>query len=146
MPRGGRNMRIYGSTGAVAAAPAARLRPSATSAFSVAQEESSVAPSSAQAARMAGGIDALLALQGVDDPTERRRRSVARGRQALDVLEELKLGLLAGMLDGAALGRLKAAAAGLTEPSGDQTLDAVLAEIELRVEVELAKMGSTPAQ
>lgn len=85
-----------------------------------------------------------MALQGVDDPAERRRRSVARGRHALDALEDLKLGVLSGTLDGAALNRLKAAAVGLKEASGDRHLDGVLAEIELRVEVELAKMQSAP--
>jgi len=38
------------------------------------------------------------------------------------------------------LARLGVMAAGLKESSGDPGLDAVLAEIELRVEVELAKM------
>jgi hypothetical protein len=41
----------------------------------------------------------------------------------------------------AALSRLKAASAGLAEPTGDPGLDNVLAEIGLRVEVELAKVG-----
>jgi hypothetical protein len=95
---------------------------------------------------MAGGIDALLALQGVEDPAERRKRSVTRGRHALDVLEELKLAVLSGTMDATALGRLKAAAVGLSEASGDRNLDAVLAEIELRVEVELAKMDSRPGR
>jgi hypothetical protein len=110
--------------------------------------QSEAAPSAAPVAqlRMAGGIDALLALQGVDDPTERRRRSVLRGRHALDVLEDLKLAVLSGALDVSALGRLKAAAIGLSEPSGDGNLDVVLAEIELRVEVELAKMDTKPAR
>jgi hypothetical protein len=89
---------------------------------------------------MVGGIDALMALQGVDDLTERKRRSVARGRHALDALEDLKMGVLSGNLDGAALNRLKAAAVGLTDSSGDTRLDGVLAEIELRVEVEIAKL------
>ena len=34
------------------------------------------------------GIEALLAMQGVEDATERRKRSVVRGRNALDVLDE----------------------------------------------------------
>ena len=38
-------------------------------------------------------------MQGVEDPTERRKRSVQRGRGALDVLDELKIGLLSGNLD-----------------------------------------------
>ena len=91
--------------------------------------------------RNIGGIDTLLALQGVDEPTERRRKAVKRGRGALDALDALKLGLLSGTLDTAALARLKAVSAGLAEPTGDPGLDNVLAEIALRVEVELAKVG-----
>jgi hypothetical protein len=91
------------------------------------------------------GIDALMALQGVEDPTERRRRSVTKGRQALDALEDLKLGVLGGTLDNTLVLRLKTAAAGLKDSSGDRNLDAVIAEIELRVEVELAKLGSAEA-
>lgn len=37
--------------------------------------------------------------------------------------------------------RLKVAAEGLTEESGDPGLDTVLSEIDLRVAVELAKAG-----
>ena len=70
---------------------------------------------------------------------------MTKGRQALDVLEELKLGVLGGKLDNAMVLRLKTAAAGLKDLSGDRNLDAVIAEIELRVEVELAKLGSDPA-
>jgi hypothetical protein len=90
---------------------------------------------------MVGGIDALMALQGIEDPAERRRRAVKGGRTALDVLDELKLGLLGGALDQSTLLRLKSAATDLKGPSGDPGLDGVLAEIDLRVEVELAKAG-----
>jgi hypothetical protein len=138
-------MRIYGATSVGGAAPASSPRRAGSSSFSLPQNEQAPATAPMASLRMAGGIDALLALQGVDDPTERRRRSVARGRQALDVLEELKLAVLAGEFDATALGRLKAAAVGLNEPTGDRNLDVVLAEIELRVEVELAKMDSRPA-
>jgi hypothetical protein len=41
--------------------------------------------------RTRGGINALIALQGVEDPGERRRRAIERGRRALDALDELKL-------------------------------------------------------
>ena len=57
----------------------------------------------------------------------------------------MKLGLLSGRLDQATLARLKAAAAGLKDETGDSKLDDVLAEIELRVEVELAKMDGAAA-
>lgn len=91
--------------------------------------------------RTLGGIDALIALQGVEDPTERRRRAVKYGRRALDALDELKLGLLAGTLDQATMLRLKSVAGDLHEPTGDARLDQVMAEIDLRVSVELAKAG-----
>ena len=96
---------------------------------------------SAAPPKAAGNIDALLALQGVEDPTERRKRSVQRGRGALDVLDDLKIGLLSGNFDASTVSRLRDAAANLKSSSGDPGLDAVLSEIELRVEVELAKAG-----
>ena len=49
----------------------------------------------ATAPRRRPNIDALLALQGIEeDPAERRKRSVQRGKGALDVLDDLKIGLL----------------------------------------------------
>jgi hypothetical protein len=83
-----------------------------------------------------------MALQGVEeDLVERRKRSVQRGKGALDVLDDLKIGLLSGSFDASTVTRLRAAAADLKASSGDAGLDAVLSEIELRVEVELAKAG-----
>ena len=75
------------------------------------------------------------------DPVERRKRSVQRGKGALDVLDDLKIGLLSGNFDASTVSRLREAAADLKSTSGDPGLDAVLSEIELRVEVELAKAG-----
>ena len=89
--------------------------------------------------RAISSVDALIALQGVEDPTERRKRAVQKGRNALDILDGLKVGLLEGEVDPSTLGRLKSTVDGLKQGSGDSGLDAVLAEIELRVEVELAK-------
>jgi Class II flagellar assembly regulator len=134
-------MRVYAPNGtAVATAPAAARRtPSGT--FALSQTEQPQAQSAAVALRTLGGIDALIALQGVEEPTERRRRAVKHGRRALDALDELKLGLLAGSLDQGTLLRLKSAATDLRDGSGDEKLDQVLAEIDLRVAVELAKAG-----
>ena len=91
--------------------------------------------------RTVGGIDALIALQGIEDPLERRRRAVKHGRRAHDALDELKLALLSSTLEASALLRLKAVAGDLKEGSGDEKLDQVLGEIELRVAAELAKAG-----
>ena len=92
--------------------------------------------------RTVGGIDALIALQGLEDATERRKHAVKRGRVALDALDELKIGLLGGALSQATLGKLRSAAALLKDGSGDIGLDSLLGEIELRVEVEIAKMAA----
>jgi len=91
--------------------------------------------------RTVGGIDALIALQGQDAPAERRRRAVKRGRVALDVLDELKTEVLAGTLGPSTLMRLRSAGTDLRDATGDAGLDAVLAEIDLRLAVEVAKMS-----
>jgi hypothetical protein len=134
-------MRVYGPNGtALATAPTAARR-AAGGTFAVAEGGDWQPPSPAVALRTLGGIDALIALQGIEDPVERRRRVVRHGRRALDTLDEVKLALLAGTLDQATMLRLKSAAVDLMEGSGDERLDQVLAEIDLRVAVELAKAG-----
>jgi hypothetical protein len=135
-------MRIYGPNGATNAASNSGARRSSSSSFSLPQQSEVSDSRPAAAPSGVGSIDALLALQGVEDPTERRKRAVKRGRDALDVLDDLKIGLLSGSLDQATVQRLRAAAAELKTNSGEEGLDQVLAEIELRVEVELAKSGS----
>lgn len=133
-------MRIYGPNG-TALATVAQPKRGASGSFAVSEETETQTTNSAPALRMVGGIDALMALQGVEDQAERRRRSVRSGRHALDLLDELKVGLLGGPLSQSTLLRLQSAAAELHAGSGDPVLDGVLAEINLRVAVELAKAG-----
>jgi hypothetical protein len=134
-------MRIYGPNGTNLGSPA-NVRRTNSSGFALPDTTSAPETRAAAAPRAAASIDALLALQGIEeDPTERRKRSVQRGRGALDVLDELKIGLLSGNFDTSTVSRLRDAAAALKSSSGDPGLDTVLAEIELRVEVELAKAG-----
>lgn len=134
-------MRIYGSNGAALPTPAASTRRPGAGGFSVSQGEAPRQSAPSAALRTVGGIDALIALQGVEEPGERRRRAVKRGRTVLDVLDDIKLGLLSGRLDASAFLRLKSVMTDLKDASGDANLDQVLAEIELRAEVELAKAG-----
>ncbi|MCF2524379.1 flagellar assembly protein FliX [Bradyrhizobium sp. G127] len=134
-------MRIYGPNGTSLASPASTTRRSGSTSFSLGDVGTPAEMRSAAPPRAASGIDALLTMQGVEDSTERRKRSVARGRTALDVLDDLKIGLLAGSFDSTTVARLRTAAADLKMTSGDPGLDQVLSEIELRVEVELAKAG-----
>ena len=133
-------MRIQGPSNAAAATTSAVRRP-ASGTFSLGIESQARTTGAPTGVRNIGGIDALLALQGVDEAGERRKKAVRRGRSALDALDALKLGLLSGTLDTGALARLRSAGAGLAEPTGDPGLDTVMAEIALRVEVELAKVG-----
>jgi hypothetical protein len=135
-------MRVYGPSGAAATkAGAATARRPASGGFSLPETSAPQAKPATVALQTLGGIDALIALQGLEEPGERRRRAVKHGRRALDALDELKLGLLAGNLDQGTLLRLKSIAADLKDGSGDDRLDQVMAEIDLRVAVELAKAG-----
>ena len=134
-------MRVYGPNGTSLATAPPPARRASGGTFTVSEPTSQQSQTSAVALRTLGGIDALIALQGIEDPVERRRRVVKHGRRALDALDEVKLGLLAGTIDQATLLRLKTVSSDLKEGSGDERLDQVLAEIDLRVEVELAKAG-----
>jgi hypothetical protein len=137
-------MRIYGANGTTLGTPASSARKTSSSGFALPEEEQANTQETRATVtpRAAAGIDALIALQGIEeDPAERRKRSVQRGKGALDVLDDLKLRLLGGKIDPSTVSRLREAAASLKDSSGDPRLDAVLSEIELRVEVELAKAG-----
>src|SRR3954471_2241870 len=78
------------------------------------------------------GVEALLALQDVGTPTERKRRAVGRAGRILDVLDEIKVAMLEGELSSAELDRLRRAIRDEREATEDPALEAVLDEIELR--------------
>jgi Class II flagellar assembly regulator len=135
-------MRILGPNGTTLGPQAGSVRKASSGGFSLPDAGATTETRATLAPKAAAGIDALLAMQGIEeDPTERRKRSVQRGKRALDVLDDLKIGLLSGNFNASTVGRLRDAAANLKSSSGDPGLDAVLSEIELRVEVELAKAG-----
>jgi hypothetical protein len=134
-------MRIVGPNASSPTAVPTAPRRTATGGFSIAEQHAPASPAPVASLRTIGGIDALIALQGQDDPAEKRRRAVKRGRVALDALDELKAEFLAGTLGPSTLMRLKSAGTDLCDTSGDAGLDAVLAEIDLRLAVEIAKMS-----
>jgi hypothetical protein len=134
-------MRIYGPNGTTFSSQAGSTRRTSSTGFSLPEASETSETRAAAAPKAVSNIDALLAMQGVEDAVEKRKRSVKRGKSALDVLDDLKLGLLVGSFDASTVARLRTAAADLKSSSGDPGLDAVLSEIELRVEVELAKAG-----
>jgi hypothetical protein len=133
-------MRIHGPNSTALARESQAPRRAASGAFRLDDGEGARTPGAIGGVRNLGGIDALVALQGLEDATERRRRAVGRGRHALDALDEVKLGVLGGALDPSVLHRLRTLSIDLKQTTGDPGLDSVLAEIDLRVEVEIAKM------
>lgn len=90
-------------------------------------------------------VDALLAAQSVTDATddEGRRRMIRRGEDILDRLEDIRLGLLTGSLPRERLIDLARMVRSRREAVADPRLAAILDEIELRAEVELAKYSPT---
>jgi hypothetical protein len=117
----------------------APTRRTAAGGFSVSNDNATQKTAAAQTAGGVGGIDALLALQEIEDAAERRRRFAKRGTKALDMLDSLKVEIIEGRIDSATLIRLEAMLKELTERSGEAHLDGVLDAIGLRVAVELAK-------
>jgi hypothetical protein len=112
--------------------------------FFVNDEPQAPRVASAQPAAAASSIDALLALQAVDDPLLGRKKAIRRGTALLDTLEQVKADLLIGRVSEGRLNQLMALI-GQARERNQPGLDGVLDDIELRVRVELAKFGRYPA-
>ena len=88
----------------------------------------------------ASSLDALLALQSVEDPLFARKKAMRRGNALLDALESIKADLLIGQVSEGRLNQLMALI-GQARERNLPGLDGVLDDIELRARVELAKFG-----
>ena len=89
------------------------------------------------------GVDGLLALQEVGDAGEGRKKAVQHGHDILDELDAVHLDLLAGNVSQTRLDRLVRLLAA-RKPSGDSNIESIIAEIEVRAHVELAKRNRFP--
>ena len=87
-----------------------------------------------------GALDSILMLQGLDDSTDGRSRGLKHGEDLLDMLDQVRDGLLAGGVPRATLNRLANAVTRRHDQFNDPKLQGVLDEIELRAHVELAKL------
>jgi len=100
-----------------------------------------IAPPTVGSAGPLTAVQSLLAIQEVPNATHNRKRAVKRGQDLLDQLDQIRLGLLTGSISP---DRLKHLARQLREPRStdlDPNLAQLMDDIELRVAVELAKLG-----
>lgn len=131
-------MKIESGRGVSAAGPSKAAPPSAAPGFAVpAETEHRVAGASPVSG--VTPLDAILTLQSGDGPAQRRARQLRRGRDALDVLEELAHALVKGRGPATLRGQLDHLRAA-SEATGESGLDAVLYEIDVRLAVESAKL------
>jgi hypothetical protein len=137
-------MRIEGRYGpAPLATPARRT---GAGGFAVSGSTDTAEPSRAVATTPMHSVDALVVLQGEEDPQQRRRRAARRGRDILDALDGLKAAILSGRIGPDRLVQLRTILAERRLDTDDPRLDEVLAHIELRAEVELAKLAQAKAR
>lgn len=136
-------MKVSGTSGVGASGGPGKARPAGGEGFQVAQPAAAAGPS--QVARTSGvsgvmSVDAILALQEVAGPLERKRRAVGRAGRILDVLEDVKVALISGEVSMEDLDRLRRAVRDERLNTDDERLEGVLNEIETRAAVELAKL------
>jgi hypothetical protein len=108
--------------------------------LSIQSQEGGTAPAAGVSATTT--IEALFALQEMPDATGERKRAVKRADRMLERLDDLRRGLLLGHVGKDKLAELahlaREGSLGVTDPQ----LREVLQEIELRAEVELAKLSN----
>lgn len=87
-------------------------------------------------------VDALLSIQAVEDPTARaaKKRMRARGNTILDELDKIRMAMLNGSLTVGHMIDIADVVASHREKISDPALTAIMDEIDLRAQVELAKM------
>ncbi len=86
--------------------------------------------------------DAIFAAQMVSDEEERQKRNklVKKGNDLLDSLEDIRQSLLVGEIDKDKLINISRLVKQKDTETNDPKLQEIIQEIELRVEVELAKL------
>lgn len=117
-----------------------RARGAVASGFAPSLPEDAKPLAQVASASALSGVDALLALQGVASPAGERAKAVRRGRDMLDVLDEIRSGLLDGVVSEGTLQRLAGLVNVKREDFVDPGLSQVLDDIDLRARVELAKL------
>jgi hypothetical protein len=142
-------MKVSGIGGAAAAGPTSKTAKTAKSSAGgfaenlASLDQATEEPAAVDTPSAVSGIAALLVTQGVGDSLEReaRRKMVQYGEDLLDKLEELRHGLLIGSIPKEKLIVMAQMVRSRRDSVPDPHLASLLDEIELRVEVELAKLS-----
>ena len=90
--------------------------------------------------RALGSVEALLAVQGLPDARERRAKAVRRGSRMLDLLDDVRIGLLSGSVPEHSLRLLNRIVRQKPDDIDDPQLARIMDDIGLRSQVELAKL------
>ena len=96
------------------------------------------------ASQVVAAADALLAAQETPEFFAGRHKDFRRGNDLLDQLDDLRIGLLNGMVPREKLVALVRGLNVTRMAGGDRDLAAVLDQIDLRARVELAKLSIDP--
>jgi hypothetical protein len=135
-------MKVQGPSSSTAAVGVKRTGGVIAPGFVLPSDEAEAAAPVARAAATANisNIGALLALQGEDDVTERRRRATRRSNSLLDQLDGIRVAILSDGVSREQVARLANTLREYRDNVDDPALNAILDDVELRAEVELAKL------
>ncbi len=136
---------VQGPGRARKAGPAGNVGAFAQELDRVGEAEAAPAPEGVDQVSGVLGMSGILAAQNVDpdgapDHRERQRRA-RRGTEILDSLEDIRRGLLMGAVPKDRLQELAHMVREKRERGADPVISRLLDEIELRAEVELAKLS-----
>lgn len=136
-------MKISGSNGVGSTATTRSTPRPASGGFSLSSASATketVAAARASGPTGIGSIDALMALQEVGGPLERRRKAVKRAGRLLDLLDGVRADLLGGDMPASSLDNLLLAIREERTSTDDPRLEGLLNDIETRAAVEIAKL------
>lgn len=86
-----------------------------------------------------GSVQMLVAMSATNPAEDRRRKAARTAAKGLDALDSLQRALAMGRTDALPVEALRLWTE-QREPSGDSDLDALMEQIDLRVQVEIAKL------
>ena len=110
--------------------------------FSIPSDASQVSTSSnVSSSAPIASVDAIVALQSVEDSVSGNKKAVTLGHDLIERLEEIRHGLLIGSIPVERLKQLSTTLSQMDVKAEDPRLAEIIGDIEVRAAVELAKLG-----